>query len=860
MSHSDDPSDMPASASVHLSINAGDSAVRIVITDRIFQPVADGMGTLETLLEPGLYAVEFQAGLLKRQIPITLRPDQGSFHVDAPDLPFSTPMPIAGTRTGYEYHARYAAECSRHVDRQLGAGSELFIFARGAEIQRHHSTAAWLTVRDRAGNVLVDVAAAGRPHGSPAPDVEVPWIGCTVELDPGAYRLRLRYSSQTGLEQANVHEQEQIIVVCKGWQTQVFIEWPEALLDSAPVGIDPAAIAIAMAPRGHGFDPSDLSLRHMELARLGLANYSRVIGDTELMDMLRDTVENPMLMLYSAHLLLLRPRPDHVLLRRIVDKLRQLIGEHPDLNALDIHLGERRADLPLFWSPPMIYQSWQFIINASTYAPSIVPTDSLAAQIADRIWKCGMWLTWQDLPPEPVSSDVAPDLAMLRDCVPSDIIAMPLLDAQMRLSELAQELRLSPLERSLFETVALMVRQQHGALHDLHHAELVRVLGVPSAAITIAAAGLLEKRLGKPSPRRFRLPPLPFIIAFENEADTPPLAYQLTTLVYNALITEVDQLQNTLQPAGNATPTNATTPPISDLIDAVETALSRAIASGYKRLEMAQLHFVDDLIAQVRAVYAPTVERGLTTFVERVSTFSSFWDYRTDLQCWHDIGQKLAQQFYAGSAFSAIQQRLHLRAAWMVKWEDEVPEAPFGYHHRNWFDTESIDAAITVLASSREHFANYLAYPFYFMYEYVSHIYALYQGSEFFTEGWLLYAANVFLKTEKQNRLAQSPLHELQVSAFESHIFAVLTAPCGINGYHKARRFRSWLEPQHPGYFHSIMQQLAAQDETEIQPATFLHRIYAAYQAQPEQLLGMLGESHANIHQLHTGLLKPRQR
>src|SRR2546425_4937372 len=140
------------------------------------------------------------------------------------------------------------------------------------------------------------------------------WSGCNIQLDPGAYRLRVQAGS--------VGRLEQIVVTSLSWQTQVFLLRREYGGDSPPVRrADLGNASVLMLRIGQGFHSKEAHLRQTELARHGLAHGRVVMQPDELNKMLWMKSDNPMLGIYGAHLLLLSQEPDRNLLRTVTANL-----------------------------------------------------------------------------------------------------------------------------------------------------------------------------------------------------------------------------------------------------------------------------------------------------------------------------------------------------------------------------------------------------------------------------------------------------------------------------------------------------------------------------------------------------------
>jgi hypothetical protein len=147
-------------------------------------------------------------------------------------------------------------------------------------------------------------------------------------------------------------------------------------------------------------------------------------GDTapnrEMMDaLLGGKFENPMLGIYGGHLLALQPEPDRELLREVYANLCNLVGPHPDVQALLIALRDPRAQELTYAEPPMLHASWSLVLRASTPKHDLRPDRSYSARIAASLWGGGAWLSWRMPPPERKSVERSPDLlrALIEEAV-----------------------------------------------------------------------------------------------------------------------------------------------------------------------------------------------------------------------------------------------------------------------------------------------------------------------------------------------------------------------------------------------------------------------------------------------------------
>jgi hypothetical protein len=381
-------------AMVKVDIKA-DPGTEIFLINSRFQRVAQGVGRLTAAVEPGLYKVKYRAGSRILEEHLEVVSGSSPVHLSAPSVPYYSSAPLATAQTTHEYHEDAAGKLSRTVHERVGEGSEIFVFARTWTEERHrrrvppvptnHHPAKGLTLRAADGSLLVDLAKASqRQLGND------PWAGCTVAVDPGAYRLRVDTPRWGALEQT--------IIASKGWQTQVFLlqddfaEGPTSAGRRPEFRPDLSEASVLMARKGRGFDPANDDLRLVELARQSLVTGRNVFSPDDLDRLFTKKRTRPMLGIYGAHALLAQGTRRNI--AEIVKALRTIVPGHPDVEALNLALASRPSMTQTFGMPPMLASSWSIIVAKSTKQPGLVPPGSLSSQIAPILWGNGPWLIW----------------------------------------------------------------------------------------------------------------------------------------------------------------------------------------------------------------------------------------------------------------------------------------------------------------------------------------------------------------------------------------------------------------------------------------------------------------------------------
>ena len=407
---SSDESTFPRVTRSHeaLRVEAADSDTEITVVDSSFRVVARGLGRLEAAVPVGLYKVRARTGGHEVERLVAVEPEPSWFGwvspiprtMALPPAPFRSPVPLAGTLAP-EPHVQGAERESRVVHAKKGEGSRFFVCVRdeprsgtlvpGPDL----NPAAGLRLHDLKGALIADFEHLG-VHGAPS---GTPWAACTIELDPGAYLLSVDTPDA---------RLRQTIIASPGWQTEVYL-----LLTSyaeGPAGRRADLPEAAFLLSRSGFDPAQPEARQAELARLGLRDWQarERMKEQPMQPWSPGEIEQPMLLLLRLHGVLLQGPLDEArqhTMQEGVARLRSLLGEHPDVEALATRIEPARTPPPRFEVPPMLLASWSVLNEEAKKRPELVPSDSLLNRIATRLWGQGPALVWrepgvhEDVPP-----------------------------------------------------------------------------------------------------------------------------------------------------------------------------------------------------------------------------------------------------------------------------------------------------------------------------------------------------------------------------------------------------------------------------------------------------------------------------
>ncbi len=225
------------------------------------------------------------------------------------------------------------------------------------------------------------------------------------------------------------------------------------------------------------------------------------------------------------------------------------------------------------------------------------------------------------------------------------------------------------------------------------------------------------------------------------------IKYNTFTLCYSKLLAHLDEFEKPLR--------HQTQLKKEDVWARFDSVLQEDIyeASPGSFEEATEL-MVDGLQVKRKSVATinPGVAEIIAAIIGDIEAHAPTWQYQDDVGRWQALGQELAQRFYADSPHTETQERLGRDMALDFEWAGETPKAPFGYREDCLAKAEeSVPGIIMVRFSFYDRFINYLAYPFFFLHEYVSHAYAVDTRSELLEDGWLLFAAHVFFKRRALN-------------------------------------------------------------------------------------------------------------
>ena len=375
---------------IPFEVTAGDDATELFVVDGRFKLVDRAIGHRVFALAPGVYKIKDRSGLATTERLLAVR--AGTPPLQLPPILLDSAIPFTRSTLTSPGDIDVATRGIDATPLVLGSGSRIAVFIhRWTPPNAPPSSdnpARGLRLLGVDGRIVADLEMLG------ANAMSATWV--TIDVDPGAYRL-----ASQDREGARI---EQTLIASKGWQTDVWLVRRADERDAAG-RVDVINAAISLRRPGTTFDPDDAALRREEILRLAVHHGQSVLSDA-IRAHIVDPDALPMLALHGAHLLMrdaakaAAARPDAPIdgalrdvLVPLVERLRSQLGKHPDVEAIASHL-EREDPAYVFDMPPMIRASWPLLLKASVARPACVPSDSLSAHVAERVWGEGTWLHW----------------------------------------------------------------------------------------------------------------------------------------------------------------------------------------------------------------------------------------------------------------------------------------------------------------------------------------------------------------------------------------------------------------------------------------------------------------------------------
>ncbi|WP_305043118.1 hypothetical protein [Geoalkalibacter sp.] len=383
-----------------VNVEVADRAASLEILDGGFQVVAQGFGSLEAELAPGLYKARASVGGVAQEQLFAVEEGVTPAPVRLGPVRFASPVPLNDTSTSHEYHQEAVARALQDAPLVLGNGARLLLSLRDPSDRPFRQTPTSLPDYARSfdgfrlcgpGNQpLIDFDQAAR---------RVPEKGYAVlhaELDPGGYVLHWAPPGRPAVARP--------LPLPPNWTTLVFVMVEPGGEGALPLRPNLADCSVQMAPLGYAGYPSERYFRLTEIARQSLLQGRNIVEREVMNALLGDKFGNPLLGLLAAHLLLLDAEPRLNLLHIVLGNLGAMLGaDYPDVAALHLrlrqieHPDQPPAPQPVVF-PPLLKAGWEILAAQAARDEAFFPADSLCRRMADRVVDNGVWLAWRPLP------------------------------------------------------------------------------------------------------------------------------------------------------------------------------------------------------------------------------------------------------------------------------------------------------------------------------------------------------------------------------------------------------------------------------------------------------------------------------
>jgi hypothetical protein len=376
-----DPSDLRAL--VTLKIEGPNPASELAVYDNSFKLVKSGIGKIDALLPRGLYDLEASIANQRERKSVALR---GPVSIDAGawDLKVRTASPRSGALPAGTLHEQMAQQHSlvpTMTAAAHGGDCRVFVFLRTVrrdatgQLQKPEQRF-WsgLKLRTANGDLICSF-----DESTVQSELDGGWCALTVDLAVGGYVL-----SGPGTD-----GKEFCIPLWlhPGFETQLFVP----VEDSRPIFDE---MALAMAPKTAGFDPNKQG--QTDFAAALLAGFRR--GDNPVNpELVRAILDNklydPFAGIVAAHGLLRMTKPDTALLHDLTAELRALLGDHPDVVALELMATPPNTAAVLRF-PPSLRLGLDGVLTRSASNSEIIDVNTVMSEMLGGLLT-GQYVLWQ---------------------------------------------------------------------------------------------------------------------------------------------------------------------------------------------------------------------------------------------------------------------------------------------------------------------------------------------------------------------------------------------------------------------------------------------------------------------------------
>jgi hypothetical protein len=388
----------PAETLWTLTVEGPNPASELAIYDHSFKLRESGIGRIAARLPAGLYDLEVSIANARERKSVALRAPL-TIGADEWDIKADSAAPFSGSLPAGKLHEEKAVLHSRTptlTATVLAGECRLFVFLRTI---KHDAAGKLVKPEQRFWSGFKLCAADGREvsafaDGDLANEVENGWCALTVDLAEGCYIL-----SGPGPKDEDVCLP---VWLQPRFETQLFLP----IEDGHPVFDQ---MTLTMAPKNSGFDSGKQTGTEYAAALLtGFRRGENPINPQLVRGMLENQLYNPFAGIVAAHGLLRMRDPDRQLLQTMIATLRQMLGNHPDVVALELMTSPTSGRVLEF--PPILRLSFDGVLALSTTNTHVIEVNSLLSDVLGTLFPAQyvLWLRSSDL--KAPLLDVAKDL------------------------------------------------------------------------------------------------------------------------------------------------------------------------------------------------------------------------------------------------------------------------------------------------------------------------------------------------------------------------------------------------------------------------------------------------------------------
>ena len=380
---------------VALEINSTNPCLEIFLIDISYNLIARGIQNLVTNVLPGIYSIKYKAGNSIEKKDILVRGNKDIEFFEAPEINPQSNIPFYSNNNDKKQNQiiNYLESTNNFdfidINSESNDSGEFFVFINPLN-EEEKSIIGYkdIFLESLDNKELIDFNKIGYKQTI---DTNFTFYFCKIRLKTGAYILKSNVGHGFFVSQT--------IIISKGWMTLFFSNYQEDEKKNS-LYWDIANSSILMKKVGSNiFDLNNSETKLVEHARNALILRRNKIAKTLLEKLSKENFNDPMLGIFALHLMINSKEIEVELVKKVYNKIKDMIGAHPDLESIALHkdlITIFKSNFKFDNLPPMLSSSWDLILNASIEKPEIVNYQSFTGEI--RNITSSSWFSWQNIP------------------------------------------------------------------------------------------------------------------------------------------------------------------------------------------------------------------------------------------------------------------------------------------------------------------------------------------------------------------------------------------------------------------------------------------------------------------------------